>query len=647
AAAVDLRNPAEACRLALFLHRAGRVAKEDAKVRLNAADQRPWRADLDEEGSDCHADYSIAEYVAMWASQVCEEKGNWLALMSDFCMDSSDPCFEVRTKIKHSPGRSRTRRFLVTRGVVFCSALTGWKTWAKVPREYVQSTSLLWFCDNPAEVCRKCICTEQERLAAELLEAHARNLHAVLGYMTEGIQKVVERSLCAVLQVVQMARTTDALEDGAVEDEGPQACQYRHEAAYRHQWDQLLYAIVSNSGVSDIGYERQATLRYAKSSLPLNHDPGDLDHAIGRMFQAVHPPPLQPGQATQSQARYEYWLGGLQDTTPSSTEPSRGMADGVLHLTIPGVFSNAAAAINCGVLAPVMDTTVEVPDIHTGCVGDTEPPRYPANTFAWRRERSPPSDADRAAYQRFLDQAYPRRESCEPRTTKARSELPSSPDACGTFTPFTALSVVPDPCSQPPRAEKTGNVKTNELHPPFFVCQHKRPLESWTTDFVGEQRRHLAAICTFLRFFNLRSPVFGLVTNGPEGVISCAWNELLHIETDILDAQEQETGSKMEEHTPAVFIADQDAVHVDLRNPLDALNAATFIAYLMVEYAPRLRTLFDGVERADDSVVEYLLDGSKAMPIQIARSMSDKDEKGFRSEQADVDFCLFGGDYTQ
>lgn len=86
-------------------------------------------------------------------------------------------------------------------------------------------------------------------------DAYLSQVHHVLGYMTEDVQKVVERSLCSVLQVAIMSREADARQEIVIEGEDLYARQVRNEATYRHQWDQLFHLIVINSGICNVGYE--------------------------------------------------------------------------------------------------------------------------------------------------------------------------------------------------------------------------------------------------------------------------------------------------------------------------------------------------------------------------------------------------------
>ena len=70
-----------------------------------------------------------------------------------------------------------------------------------------------------------------------------------------------------------------------------------------------------------------------------------------------------------------------------------------------------------------------------------------------------------------------------------------------------------------------------------------------------------------------------------------------------------------------ICVADQQATKVDLRKPLDALNVATFVAYVMTEHASRLRKLFESLDDADP---DYLLDKGLT-PLAKARLLTTKD----------------------
>ncbi|KAI0630614.1 hypothetical protein C8Q77DRAFT_216354 [Trametes polyzona] len=114
-----------------------------------------------------------------------------------------------------------------------------------------------------------------------------------------------------------------------------------------------------------------------------------------------------------------------------------------------------------------------------------------------------------------------------------------------------------------------------------------------------------------------------LVTDGPCGVISCAWNEPVEVGD----------GKVLE----AIFIADREAVQVDLRNPLDALNVATFIAYVVAEHAPRLRALFrENADDVDPSFKKYLLK-EDVSPLQRARCMSEADSPWKKGESSSTE----------
>ncbi|KAL1745170.1 hypothetical protein HDZ31DRAFT_37042, partial [Schizophyllum fasciatum] len=644
-AAVDLRDPKATCRLTLFLYRATR-AVDGHGVGNKKGHRWQWRADLEDDAMLSHADYSRGDCINMWATEVYKEVIDRCASLT-ICRSSfhliRGPAIDSSwgfSFVKQSDGKqSRAQRYFVTRGVIFCSARTGLYPWGKVPQAFIQSTSLLWFYGNPAKTILKDICTDQQKLVTELLKAHARNSHTVLGYMTEGIQSVVERSLCAVLQVVQMARTTDALKDVVVEGEDVQARQVRNEATYRHQWDQLFHLVVSSSGISDIGYEREATLRYPEYSAPVNIGSGDpdTDNNIGRMFSAVHP---ADATATLSdREKNAYWVDGLKDksTTPRS-EPLKGIADGILYLTIPDAFRTAGAAKDVCIWAPKMVVSTEESDLQAAFADDREPSKYAANAFAWKCERSLPSDADRAAYRTLQAQRYDAHaESVVSDAASLALEASSSPAPMSSAHVHAENEHVEAPRARRAVPKSSGSVRSNHLYIPLLACEYKRLLKLWSAGAATNQERlYLIAICIFIRLFNLRFPVFGLITSGPCGIISCAWNEILYVETDIKNAYREKIDTK-KEHTPAIFIADEEAMRVDLRNPLDALNVATFIAYLMVVHAPRVRQLFDNLEHVDESVAEYLLDSHRPTPLHIARNMTEEDKKWHKPGQTPKD----------
>ncbi|KAL1741471.1 hypothetical protein HDZ31DRAFT_45373, partial [Schizophyllum fasciatum] len=641
-AAIDLRDPMATCRLALFLHRAA-CANDEHDFCAQDVHRWQWRADLEEEAMLSHTDCSRGDRIEIWAAEVYKEtmgrRHQTARGSSNTAVDeSADKAPNLRRGLrdrsssassegvqrpppnqydgsyvlqKTERGIPQTQRYFATRGVVFCSARHGWAPWAGVPKEYMYSTSLLWFRQGSATPIFKNICTEQQKLVAELVEAHTRNSHSVLGYMTDAVQKVVEHSLCAVLQVVQMARLLDATKDIVIKGEDVRARQVRNEATYRHQWDQLFHLVVTNSGLSDIGYEREASLRYPEYVAPVSDDSATSTN-LSRMFSAVHPYAVADSKAME---RFEYWRKGLEDPTNPRTEPLRGVADGILYLTVSDAFRTKTVAESVSIWTPNIVVAGEEPDIDAVFDDGTGPPRYAANAFAWGKDRAPVSEADRLAYQASTGRTAEKPKANDARTTATGQDpLPRS-DAPSTCTH-----------SHDPSPKSTTHVKTTNLYIPLIACEYKRLLKLWTAGAATDQERlYLVAICIFIRLFNLRFPVFGLVTSGPRGVISCAWNELIHVRTPF--PKDGKTTEFIDEHTPAIFIADQEAMQVDLRDPLDALNVATFIAYLMVVHAPRLRKLFESTAHVDDSVAEYLLYDDKPAPLQMARNLRDGDKK--------------------
>ncbi|KAI0751834.1 hypothetical protein C8Q80DRAFT_1119476 [Daedaleopsis nitida] len=266
-AAVDLRDPLEALGLALFLHRTSRIREEEVNQLKLGVHQWHWRADLEVEAMLSQVDYSRRDCVSAWAAQVyketiqvgCEcdnDKFNTMPPQgtkgirstSDISREpveaptprlarSTQPRSKTRSS---SPVQARlaastevddswvddactsfyysnAQRYFVTRGVIFCSARDGWMPWAEIPKEFKHSTAFLWFYGDPTKHLRQTIsrniCTEQQKIMAELHDAYVMQAHLVLGYMTEEVQKVIERSLCSLLQIVMMSRAVNARKD--------------------------------------------------------------------------------------------------------------------------------------------------------------------------------------------------------------------------------------------------------------------------------------------------------------------------------------------------------------------------------------------------------------------------------------------------
>ncbi|KAL1730795.1 hypothetical protein EV714DRAFT_210122 [Schizophyllum commune] len=640
---VDLSDPLKALGLALFLYRTSRAWEQYGNQAAEAHQWR-WRADLEVETMLQHADYSRDDCISIWAARVFKEtigRHRGSSISSDVSNESAEgPSNRKSTRLQSKTSQAtqaslaastegnedasyvqrttntqipHTQRYFVTRGVIFCSAREGCPKWTEVPREFKHSTAFVWFYGDPTEVRPQTvfrnICTAQEKVAGLLHDAYLSQVHLVLGYMTKDVQKVVERSLCSVLQVVIMSRAVDARQDVVLEGEDLYARQVRNEATYRHQWDQLFHLIVINSGISNVGYEREAHLRYGEYDIFQTRSAANpLDNKIGRMFSVVHPGTTGIYDTAAMQQR-EYWQNGLKDGTDPSVEPLAGKADGILYLMIEDAYTTKTAAENVAIWAPQIVSESEQSETIVD-PGDGEgSPKYAANAFAWGRDRAPISQEDRDAY----------RAHAEPFVYVPPAASTSRSDSSNLDAPLKSSD------SRGSSSKTEGaRIKTRNLYIPILACEFKRLLRRWTAGAATDQERlYLIAICIFIRLFNARFPVFGLVTSGPRGVISCAWNELIHVKIPGSDMN-----AAVDEHTPAIFIADQQAVQVDLRRPLDALNVATFVAYLLVVHAPRVRKLFEDLDRVDESVGEYILNKDlAATPLAIARSMKTGDGK--------------------
>lgn len=316
---------------------------------------------------------------------------------------------------------------------------------------------------------------------------------------------------------------------------------------------------------------REAHLRYGEYDIDQTHAVANpLDSQIGRMFSVVHPGPTGIYQVEARKLRY-YWEAGLTDGTDPSVEPLAGKADGILYLTIEDAYKTKTAAENVAIWAPqiVSESEQTIVDLVDG----EDSSKYAANTFDWGRDREQISQEDRDAYWAESGQASQQREPYDVRATAATQPMAISSSIC------TELYCSGASCerlhakpfiSGPPAAlashsdssnrnapwtssnshnssskKKGARIKTRNLYIPLLACEFKHLLRRWTTNATTDQERlYLIAICTFIRLFNARFPIFGLVTSGPCGVISCAWNELIHVEIP-----ESEHNAAKDEHT--------------------------------------------------------------------------------------------------
>jgi hypothetical protein len=198
------------------------------------------------------------------------------------------------------------------------------------------------------------------------------------------------------------------------------------------------------------------------------------------------------------------------------------------------------------------------------------------------------------------------------------------------------VAIYPGSASFLSQDDKMSPIGRGNLFVPLLSCEFNKNLPGHSEAVAADQARlDLTTAAGFLQRFNIgRFPVFGLVANGSAGIMTCAWNERIGVpieRTTITEYHDvgasgfcvHEAGLTIS--LQATFVADQDAVTIDLRNPVDAINLATYVAYIAMVHAPRLRRLFEHQDRVDDDLRHYLLNPNGKPPLQLASEMTEAD----------------------
>ncbi|EIN05694.1 hypothetical protein PUNSTDRAFT_137187 [Punctularia strigosozonata HHB-11173 SS5] len=678
----NLSEPFSALKLALVLHRSKFVTIQQCSS-WEADETLPWRADLcardilEDDPQTPHADFSSREAIALWAEEVykaneskrrvsdmdrrganlgdqtsTDEKiiparGRSASSSRSRLNASTARSTHSLTSTEQSPGQSsqtrtsyhgnavsatrsnqsasryvqrtkdsrpRTQRYFVVRKVIFCNAQRGLDKWIKVPKESIHALSPVWF-NTPVEAIRRSICSEQEHLLTELLTAYATSSTCFLGPMTDSVRSIVLRSLHGIFQVVQAARFLGHANVDEPSAEG-EAKEVHSEATYRFHWDQLIQIVTEIAAVSDMGYRKETKLRYPEYSPPrfynINRDVRSSD--VTDLYNVVLPPAgqLDPGFSA-------YWWhasvttnnsGKEMDLAAAIDEPRLGTPDGILFLSVDEVFPSRDAADAVAIWQPKLATApVERDKVANtwSTVKDEqiEPKAYGGSILAQCGPHRPFDARARTKYQQSMRVA-------------PLEDPPSVAAASGQALADMRPVSVDDEAKQqdslgPPQ---DFNVSSDlSAHFPLLVCEYKQLLsESAEAAATDQERLSLVAICTFMRLFNIaRFPIFGLLTSGPIGVLSSAWNDVVNLPP----------GRARDTTQNVICIADEQATKVDIRDPLDALNVATFVAYIMAEHAPMLRALFSLSTSEID--FGYLLDEKGGVPRTRGRSLMAAD----------------------
>ncbi|TRM65307.1 hypothetical protein BD626DRAFT_488340 [Schizophyllum amplum] len=603
-ASFDLRDPLEAFRLAIVLSRYRHIASQRQHSEETST-ALPWRADLcardglEDNTQGAHAEYVKEASIVEWAEQVYKSTVAWCVPFSRDAQSkkatkssASDETQSIGgvsgksyVKATDTKAASRAQRYFVLRKVCFKSFRERNGLW-QAPKESLHALAPAWFYGNIADIGRH-MGTVEDALFKELLTAHACHSPCFIGYMTTNVQALVERSLRTLLHVVGTARLLNEQSKRHVEgaDEKTTTFEVLNEAMYRGLWDELFRGLAESSGSADVRYRREAKLRYAE------YPSRDLEghrKEVTRLFNWFNNVTQYPEQT---------------DLTAARQEPRSGTADGILYLKVEDIFLDKDVANAVAIWAPTFATgQVEYDEPADAWIQTDEPPptQFGGSVFA-SCSRPLFSDQDRAEYRRSTAKRP------KPYTDPSPTPAPAGVQPSTTDVPSAPITVRPPP---PPKSKESKKAECDGYFP-LCANEFKRLLRKWTAGAATNQERlYLVAICTFMRLFNIgRFPVFGLVTSGLTGVLSSAWNQAVKAK----DMTHQ-----------TICIEDHEATEVHLQNPLDALNVATWIAYIIVEHAPRLRSLFEAAT-IEDVECAYLLDASGPTPRAKARSMTMQD----------------------
>ncbi|KAL1696598.1 hypothetical protein GGG16DRAFT_120841 [Schizophyllum commune] len=650
----DLTEPLSALKLALLLHRTSSVHEWS----LQTADETlPWRADLCARNilNDTplfQVDFHNHEAIARWADEVYISAVDHLQSLDIWDDAESNPSHPLTGTSDASSGSSTSstspsvasplpqesasswsdgdvfaesiewtpparpplpQRYFILRKVVFCDARKGLPGWCTVPKESIHALAPVWFRETGTDP-RPFICSDQEHLLTELLDVHARHSSCFIGYMSDRVQAILQRSLHAIFHALQAARAIRMIDaEGSGVDEHPLDA-FEDETRYRSIWDQLIRTIADLGQVENVRYRRNMTLRYpdypSPKVYPINcmHRSDVYDLYI-RLLPFVE-------MGWEGSWAFQWHFDVLhhdlmlsEAIAAAQEEPRSGRADGTLYMTIDNVLPDKDVADAVAIPSPSV-------------ASDSSQDEDSAKTWSPEASREP------RPWGTYGGSVFATADSCQPLEPQARADYPhSSPElqpqaaasAASPNAPSLDSEVDFESENRPHSRPRPGQISPlgSAACFPLLFCHFNALLKGWRKEKAAtdQERLSLVAACTFMRLFNIaRFPVFGLVTSGPIGVLSSAWNE-------VTTTPPQLKGQVPEKAHNVIYIADEQATKVDIRDPLNALNVATSVAYIMTEHASRLRGLFESLHQADSA---YLLD-KDVTPLQKARSLTVAD----------------------
>ncbi|TFK82075.1 hypothetical protein K466DRAFT_603971 [Polyporus arcularius HHB13444] len=577
----------------------------------------------------CEKTSAIIQPVVGWSDNShTEDENELLDCGSPTCIPPNPSEEAAADRINGGEQQSRSRHrlssYFFARRVVKMSTL---EDVFRLPDAYVNATALVCFGDNLLSSMPKQLCPNPHlHEIIRQLDCEYQSLiekDQVIGLARPAVQAVIKAIMCSILHVVATARDVFPFCEDTADT---------NETAYRHLWDQLIALVVNACTSPDISFYREAELFLPEN--PVVAEPKVADEIRKKCvetFSTVHPPSL--GLDSYRETAYIEWTkahttllailkSGSMDAF--NAEPIQAVADGFLALSVADAYSSDDVAEKTTIFAPPPFRPPEDP----GGSGRSWPPsatpqvrRFKDSAFRGNAPRRRYTPEEKLAY----GGASP----------DASNEVSEAATAAGDEPVADAPPAGPDcPQSLAPLAGAHRTPRTLDLG--LLSIEHtKFPLQEVAEEAATDQSRLCqAAMVTHTRLFGItRFPVFGIITRGFEGVMTCAWaDETVAVKdiAEILQAGLQSFKGPPETYKSEVtVIADQHVTLVDIRSPADVLNIATFIAYIVCEHGPLLRRMFCLRKESGEiplDLKQYL--GTKqALPFDIARAMKPEDGK--------------------
>ena len=288
--------------------------------------------------------------------------------------------------------------------------------------------------------------------------------------------------------------------------------------------------------VSFCCHSREAALAYAEN--PLKGNPEAVNNVYD-VFSAIHPPPEDSRTCSYEQEAYNYWtqvhtaVRADRQRAEMEQEPTDGIADGLISLTITSGFSNVDVAKNVSIWRSAALGKPATLDVPHGMGPGPETKHYTHSVFAEAGTLAHVSYSSEDKTQ-YMNTTGSRNESIPATSTIRKLSLAADTGAnSDSETPSDTKRLRAHASST--SAQRGLTRSDRDLHIPLFAAEFKKATKGVTVESAtGQARLYLASAITFLRRFNIiRCPVFGLVTSGSTGVMTCAWRDRISAVKDV------------------------------------------------------------------------------------------------------------------